>query len=234
MVRALLQHYHLNDQRAVVSVIIALTFIVALVTTDANSYAIVFGIGVTALACIAVLFVSYRYTNPAPLWFAIDLSVLISGLIAIFIGFAKYQDSERSTGLTILKAQVVERHLSFLRSAKISYFECSRQAAAPVVDPRDNCSRLGHFISQIEDELQRPSLIENGEGNRWDLDLCPEEVRAASASWGVLCESARSLADAQGELRNEIPGGRKLEGKVWSQFPKRAAAPEQLALQAGA
>jgi len=35
-------------------------------------------------------------------------------------------------------------------------------------------------------------------------------------------------------FRSPKTGGRKLEGKVWSQFPKRAAAPEQLAVQAGA
>jgi protein gp37 len=34
--------------------------------------------------------------------------------------------------------------------------------------------------------------------------------------------------------RTPKTGGRKLEGKVWSQFPKQDAAPKLLELQAGA
>jgi hypothetical protein len=198
------QLLHLIDKRAVVSAIVVVTFVAAFFATDAGTYAIILGILGTGVATAAVLLLSYWYGEPKPLWFALDLAALLSGLVAVFIGFAKYQESEHAAEINILKSRVVERHLSFLRAAKISYFECSEQVAAPVVEPADNCSRLGHFISQIEDELQRPSLIEKGESNRWDLNLCPQVVKANSKSWGVLCESAKSLAAAQAELRKGL------------------------------
>jgi hypothetical protein len=204
MDHTLLQRYHLTDKRTVVSAIVILTFAIALLSTDSSSRAVAIGVGVTGVAAASLLLISFRQNDPKFLWFALDLAALISGLIAIFIGFAKYQESERATELKLLKAQVVERHVSLLQSAKISYFECSGQVAAPLVEPKDNCTRLGHFTNQMEEELQRPSLIEMGRSNRWDLNLCPEDVRAASKSWDLLCESAKSLANAQSELQKQL------------------------------